>query len=130
MDRLQVVPGHLVDCGHRYHRAGRSGSDQIECAVHYSFAGTAYRGQAESLHYGLVPTDRRMQGAVAAIMRKAEVAAYVDPVNPGFDISFIRRDAVVPFSWGLFAAQLAFCFAIATGIAIASTVRWQRADRA
>lgn len=129
MDRLQAMPGHLVDCDNRYHRAGRTGSDQIDCGVRYVFAGKIYRGQAESLHYGLVPTDQRMREAVASIRNKPEVVAYVDPVHPGFAIAFIRQDTVVPFSWGLFAAQLALCFAIAITIMIASAVRWRRADR-
>lgn len=130
MDRLQTVAGRLIGCDHRYHRSGRSGSDQIDCAVRYTFAGKTYRRQAESLHYGLLPTDRRMRDAVAAIMREPDVIAYVDPVHPGFAIAFIRRDAIVLFSWGLFAAQLLVCGAIAIGIMFASAVRWQRADRA
>jgi hypothetical protein len=128
MRALQPVSAQLVDCGHRYRRAGRSGHDSLDCDFVYAVAGQTYRGKAESLRFGLFPTDARMDAKVAALQAAPAVTAYVDPRYPGFAWAFLSEDVFIPFTWGLFELQLVLLMLVAGGVLVAAVVRWRRAQ--
>lgn len=128
MRALQPVPAELVDCGHRYRRAGRTGHDSLDCDVVYAFAGHTYRGAAESLRFGLFATNARMDAQVAALLASPTVTAYVDPRHPEFAWAFLSDDVFLPFTWGLFELQLILFVLVAGGVVVAAIVRWRRAD--
>ncbi|QEI07515.1 DUF3592 domain-containing protein [Pigmentiphaga aceris] len=128
MRALQPVPAQLVDCGHRYHRTGRSGYDSLECGFVYTVAGNSHRGVAESLRFGLIPTNARMDAEVAKLKAQPAVTAYVDPRYPNYAWAFLNENMFVLFSWGLFELQLLLVVLVMGGVIIAAAVRWQRAD--
>lgn len=127
MRALQPVPAQLVDCGHRYIRAGRTGHDSLACDFVYTVAGQSYRGVAESLRFGLFPTNARMDAEVAALQAAPAVTAYVDPRYPGFAWAFISERVFITFTWGLFELQLVLIALVAGGVLVSTFVRWQRA---
>jgi hypothetical protein len=126
MRALQPIPAQLVDCGHRYIRAGRTGHDSLECDFIYAFAGQTHRGVAESLRFGLFPTNVRMDAEVATLQAAPAVTAYVDPRYPGFAWAFISGHMFIPFTWGLFELQLVLIALVAAGVLVSTFVRWQR----
>lgn len=128
MRALQPVPAQLVDCGHRYIRAGRTGHDGLECDFVYAFEGQTHRGVAESLRFGLFPTNARMDAEVAALQAAPAVTAYVDPRYPGFAWAFISEHVFIPFTWGLFELQLVLIALVAGGVLVSTFVRWQRTN--
>ena len=127
MQALQAVPAQLVDCGHRYIRAGRTGHDSLYCDFVYTVAGQTHRGVAESLRFGLFPTNARMDAEVAALQAAPAVTAYVDPRYPNFAWAFITERMFITFTWGLFELQLVLITLVAGGVLVSTFVRWQRA---
>ncbi len=127
MTALTPVPARLVDCAHRYYRASRGGHDQLDCDVVYTVGGRAYRGSAESLRFGLIPTTARMEAEVARLRSRPVVTAYVDRRHPGYAWAFISDRAFVPFTWGLFELELWILLVVTGGVVVASIVRWNRA---
>lgn len=128
MRALQPVPAQLVDCRHRYIRAGRTGHDGLECDFVYAFEGQTHRGVAESLRFGLFPTNARMDAEVAALQAAPAVTAYVDPRYPRFAWAFISEQMFITFTWGLFELQLVLIALVAGGVLVSTFVRWQRAN--
>jgi hypothetical protein len=127
MTALQATPARLVDCAHRYYRSGRSGHDQLDCDVVYEVDGRAYRGEAESLHFGLIPTNARMDAEVARSRSQANVTAFVDRRHPGYAWSFISEHAFAPFTWGIFELELGFLVLVMVLVLAACITRWRRA---
>ncbi|WP_442681226.1 DUF3592 domain-containing protein [Sphingomonas sp. ASY06-1R] len=127
MTSLRPVPARLVDCEHRYYRAGRTGHDQLNCDFRYRIGGRLYRGSAEAVRFGLIPTAARMDAEVARLQTQPQVTAYVDPRHPGYAWAFLRNDIFLPFSWGLFELQLCLLVLVSGGIIGASIVRGYRA---
>jgi hypothetical protein len=123
MTALQPTPARLVDCEHRYHRSGRSGQDQLNCDFVYAAHGQRYRGSAESLHFGLFPTNARMDTEVARLRSRPFVTAYFDPRHPDYAWAFISEKAFVPFAWGLFELGLCLLVALAGAVLVANIVR-------
>jgi hypothetical protein len=130
MTALQPVPARLVDRNHRYHHAGRGGYDRLGCDVVYAFAGQTHRGEAESLRFGLIPTDARMDAVVATLQDSPATTAHVDPRHPQCALAFLSHAAFVPFTWGLFELQLIVLTLVMAAVLIAAGVRWRRAARA
>jgi hypothetical protein len=102
MTGLQPVPAQLTDCDSRWVGGSRGGHDQIDCAFTYTVGGQVFRGQAESLEYGFLPTKSRLDAEVATIVKDAATTAYIDSNYPGYAWAFISTDAFVPFTWGVF----------------------------
>lgn len=127
MTALQPTPARLVNCDHHYYRAGRGGHDQLDCDFVYRSDGRTYRGRAESLRFGLIPTDARMDAQVAGLRPRKAVTAYVDRRYPGYAWAFISEKAFIPFTWGLFEVELVLLILVMNAILIACIVRWHRA---
>lgn len=127
LTRLEPVPARLVDCAHHYHRAGRSGQDQLICDFVYKVGGRRYRGSGEAMHFGLIPTRARMDAEVARMGAAPSVTAYVDPHYPGYAWAFLSDKLVIPFTWGIFELELCLLIMVAGGVAVASIVRAYRA---
>lgn len=126
MTALRPTPARLVDCQHQRH-GGYRGNSQIDCAFEYQAGGQTLRGQAESLDFRLFPTRSRMDAAVAKIAERPAVTAYVDPRYPTYAWAAISTDTVVPFTWGLFSAELWFLVGLFGLGVVGSVVRWVRA---
>jgi hypothetical protein len=127
MTALRPQPARLVNCDHHYYRTGRSGHDQLDCDLVYRVDGRTYRGEADSLRFGLIPTDARMDAVVARLRSEPAVTAYVDRRYPSYAWAFISEDAFVPFTWGIFELELGFLLFVIAAVLTGSVVRWFRA---
>lgn len=123
---MTTTPARLVDCRHRMFGSYK-GHDQIDCAFEYRWNGKTMRGQAESLDFRFVPTDSRMDAAVAAVQGKP-VTAYVDPARPGYAWAFISNDWFVGYSWGLFELMLVFVLVCVLPIMAGLTIQSLRRE--
>jgi hypothetical protein len=128
MTSLRPQPGRLVNCGHRYYRTGRSGHDQLDCDFVYQVAGRFYRGEADSLRFGLIPTNARMDAVTARLRAQPAVTAYVDQRYPGYAWAFVSEDVFVPFTWGIFELELGVILLAMGAVLVASIIRWRRAE--
>lgn len=127
MSALQAVPARLINCGHLYYPSGRTGHDQLDCDVVYEVDGRTYRGEAESLRFGMIPTRARMDAVAARLGSKGAVTAYVDRRHPAYAWAFISEEAFVPFTWGVFELELGGLLLAISAVLVASIVRWRRA---
>ncbi|MDO9405235.1 MAG: DUF3592 domain-containing protein [Polaromonas sp.] len=128
MGALQPVPAQLAGCLHQRTSSYR-GHDQINCAFDYRVAGQSFRGQAESLDFRYFPTRARLDAEVARLQPGPAVTAYVDTRYPSYAWAFIRDDAFIKFTWGLFELELALLIAALAGFIVWTGLRWVRAGR-